>query len=340
MQPARCAPAKPEGAKGGRYERWQFPQLVCSGRQLSSAASCRSSCNTHRSGETSSRNAVAQQQHDGLHRRLRRRALRVHGRPQRSRARHVMLPMGHGPKFRVLKARCGRRWNRRCDPSGCYGFPCRTLCPYKLISQGFLFTRSPASHEAVMRVVNRRLISTLGGLWRERQGGGYRVRLFGPSSLVVASGHHRARAGHQHGPPLQHGNLGPRRPRGTREDSRIRRPTGKLNLKGMMDAIKHMMRPYDTSNFSLAVFQVRASPDNRRTPSRVGVLTQRQTRAKEMPKYTLPDGHLDKGGASSSWNPNTSFHPLFRRLLPGLSGNMTWTDKIDHSPRNSCVDLR
>ncbi len=32
------------------------------------------------------------------------------------------------------------------------------------------------------------------------------------------------------------------------------------------------------------------------------------------------------------------FKPLFADFVPGISGNMTWTDRSFHSPRNSCVD--
>jgi hypothetical protein len=112
-----------------------------------------------------------------------------------------------------------------------------------------------------------------------------------------------------------------------------------LNLKGMMDAIEHMMRPYDTSTFSLAVFQVRASPDNAKdTRVEWSYSHNGKPAPSKCQTYTLPAGLIDKGGSVIVVESSYIFHPLFADVVPGISGNMTWTDKSMHSPRNSCVD--
>jgi Flp pilus assembly protein TadG len=111
------------------------------------------------------------------------------------------------------------------------------------------------------------------------------------------------------------------------------------NLASMMTSIKHMMQPYDTSTLKLGVFQVRASPDD---PSDTRVEWSYSHNGQNVPSkcqaYTLPSGLIDKGGSAIVVESTYVFHPLFADFVPGISGDMTWTEKSIHSPRNSCVD--
>ena len=111
------------------------------------------------------------------------------------------------------------------------------------------------------------------------------------------------------------------------------------NLASMMGSIKHMMQPYDSSSLRLAVFQVRASPDD---PNDTRVEWSYSYNGHSAPSrcqtYPLPSGLIVEGGSAIVVESSYVFHPLFADFVPGISGDMTWTDKSIHSPRNSCVD--
>lgn len=111
------------------------------------------------------------------------------------------------------------------------------------------------------------------------------------------------------------------------------------NLNSMMDAIQHMMQPYDTSSLKLGVFQVRASPDDA-DDTRVewSYSHNGMSVPSKCDTYALPSGLIDKGGSVIVVESSYVFHPLFADFVPGISGDMTWTEKSMHSPRNSCVD--
>jgi Flp pilus assembly protein TadG len=111
------------------------------------------------------------------------------------------------------------------------------------------------------------------------------------------------------------------------------------NLKSMMDAIAHMMHPYDTTSLKLGVFQVRASPDDA-ADTRVDWSYSHNGMSvpSKCASYALPAGLIDKGGSVIVVESSYVFHPLFADFVPGITGDMTWTEKSLHSPRNSCVD--
>ncbi len=111
------------------------------------------------------------------------------------------------------------------------------------------------------------------------------------------------------------------------------------NLSSMMKAIEQMMQPYDASSLKLGVFQVRASPDNA-NDTRVdwSYSYNGQSVPSKCQTYALPSGIIDKGGSVIVVELSFVFHPLFADFVPGFSGDITWTDKSLHSPRNSCVD--
>ena len=113
------------------------------------------------------------------------------------------------------------------------------------------------------------------------------------------------------------------------------------NLGHMMDAIDHMMQPYDASQLKLGVFQVRASPDDA-SDTRVDWSYSPPGHLLDVPSkcevYALPAGLVDKGGSVIVVKSEYLFHPLFGDFVPGITGDMKWTEKSIHSPRNSCVD--
>jgi Flp pilus assembly protein TadG len=111
------------------------------------------------------------------------------------------------------------------------------------------------------------------------------------------------------------------------------------NLDSMMDAIERMMDPYDSTSLKLGVFQVRASPDDA-SDTRVdwSYSHNGQTVPAKCDKYTLPAGVVEKGGSVIVVESGYVYHPLFGDFVPGITGDMNWTDKSLHSPRNSCVD--
>lgn len=111
------------------------------------------------------------------------------------------------------------------------------------------------------------------------------------------------------------------------------------NLASMMESIDHMMHPYDSSELQLGVFQVRASPDDANdTRIEWSYSYNGKTVPSKCEVYTMPSGIIDKGESAIVVESSYIFHPLFANILPGSTGNMTWTDKSIHSPRNSCVD--
>jgi Flp pilus assembly protein TadG len=111
------------------------------------------------------------------------------------------------------------------------------------------------------------------------------------------------------------------------------------NLAGIMESIKHMMNPFDPGQLKLAIFSVRASPTNASdTKVEWSYSHNGGSAPAKCSDYALPAGLIEKGGSVIVVESSYLFKPLFADFVPGFSGNMTWTDKSIHSPRNSCVD--
>jgi Flp pilus assembly protein TadG len=111
------------------------------------------------------------------------------------------------------------------------------------------------------------------------------------------------------------------------------------NLDGMMQSIEHVMRPYDPSSLKLAVFSVRASTtDADDTKVEWSYSYNNKDAPQKCDAYTLPEGLIGKGGSAIVVESSYLYKPLFADFVPGITGNMEWTDKSIHSPRNSCVD--
>ena len=70
------------------------------------------------------------------------------------------------------------------------------------------------------------------------------------------------------------------------------------NLAAMMDSIKYMMKPYDSSSLKMGVFQVRASPDDA-TDTRVdwSYSFNGYAAPQQCDTYALPTGLIDKGAS-------------------------------------------
>jgi Flp pilus assembly protein TadG len=110
------------------------------------------------------------------------------------------------------------------------------------------------------------------------------------------------------------------------------------NLGHMMEAIEHMMKPYDASSLKFSVFQVRASPNNASVTRVDWAYSHNMHVPSECEVYALPAGLVEKGGSVIVVQSEYQFHPLFADFVPGITGDMTWTENSMHSPRNSCVD--
>lgn len=111
------------------------------------------------------------------------------------------------------------------------------------------------------------------------------------------------------------------------------------NLAGILKSVEHSMAPYDTTDLKIAVISVKASSDDE-TDTKVewsyshnGMATPSKCSA-----YTLAPGVVGKGESVIVVESSYIFEAMFIKVVPALSGNITWTDKSFHSPRNSCVD--
>jgi len=113
------------------------------------------------------------------------------------------------------------------------------------------------------------------------------------------------------------------------------------NLEKMMGAVQHVMHPYDASTLKLGIFSVRASTTDAKDTKVEWryVFNEKADVPAKCSHYTLPDGLIDKGGSVIVVESSYDFKPLFADFVPGISGDLTWTDRSIHSPRNSCVDF-
>jgi hypothetical protein len=107
----------------------------------------------------------------------------------------------------------------------------------------------------------------------------------------------------------------------------------------MMKSIEHIMKPYDATDLKMAVFSVRASTTNA-ADTRVewSYSHNGKVAPAKCQTYALPTGLIGKGGSAIVVESSYIFKPVFGDYVPGITGNMTWTDKTLHSPRNACVD--
>lgn len=111
------------------------------------------------------------------------------------------------------------------------------------------------------------------------------------------------------------------------------------NLDSMMLSIKHIMQPYDSSSLKLGVFSVRASTkDANDTRVEWSYSFNGMNVPSKCQTYALPTNLVGKGESVIVVDSSIVFKPLFGDYVPGITGDMTWTGKSYHTPRNSCVD--
>jgi len=111
------------------------------------------------------------------------------------------------------------------------------------------------------------------------------------------------------------------------------------NLNSMMQSIRHIMEPFNTTDLKLGIFSVRASStDANDTKVEWAYSYNGKSVPAKCQAYALPSGLIGKGGSAIVVESSYVFKPLFADFVPGITGDMTWTERSIHSPRNSCVD--
>lgn len=113
-----------------------------------------------------------------------------------------------------------------------------------------------------------------------------------------------------------------------------------LEIDGIMKSAEHAMQPFSATTLKIGVMSIRAkSNDANNTKiewSRAyhGKTVPAQCATKSMPA----SGMITQGNAAIIVESEYMYKPILANLVPGFSTNMTWTDTITHSPRNSCVN--
>lgn len=111
-------------------------------------------------------------------------------------------------------------------------------------------------------------------------------------------------------------------------------------LDGMMKSIAHVMKPYSATVLKLGIVAVRAkSNDASNTRVEWSYAHSGYTVPAKCATYAMPaTGMLSNGGAAIVVESSYTYSPMLANIIPGFKTNMTWTDKVSYSPRNSCVD--
>ena len=111
------------------------------------------------------------------------------------------------------------------------------------------------------------------------------------------------------------------------------------NLAGIMESVEHAMAPHDTTDLKISIISVKASSDDE-TDTRVewSYSHNGMSAPSKCSAYTLPAGVVGEGESVIVVESSYIFRPMFTDVVPGMSGDVTWTDKSFHSPRNSCVE--
>ncbi len=117
------------------------------------------------------------------------------------------------------------------------------------------------------------------------------------------------------------------------------------SLAGMMDAIDHVMKPYDTSTLQIAVIPVMASISD---PDDTFIYAppykhNGATAPGKCSSYPMDQGMLTAGATAIVIESAYQFTPLLvsstvtQDIFSGM--NPSWEDKSIHSPRHSCIDF-
>lgn len=110
-------------------------------------------------------------------------------------------------------------------------------------------------------------------------------------------------------------------------------------LEGVMQAIDHVMRPYDTSSLKIGVISVQA--ENNKKKVKWSYSHNGETVPAKCADYTLPNGLLSDRGSVIVVTSSYEYAPVlvdYTQIKEIFSGKVNWTDKSTHTPRRvSCV---
>lgn len=116
------------------------------------------------------------------------------------------------------------------------------------------------------------------------------------------------------------------------------------DLDGMMQAIEHLMRPYESNTLSLGIIAVRAPMDPAQQPR---VEWSYAHNGKTVPAkcntYALPADLVSPGGRVIIVESAYNFRPMFvnwdnNPMKNNISGGLiSWSDKATLTPRSDCV---
>lgn len=110
-------------------------------------------------------------------------------------------------------------------------------------------------------------------------------------------------------------------------------------LTGMLISAEHVLEPYSSSPLQLAITQLRASSsDATKTTvewawSYHSMPISNCGDAKSMPDKNM----ISKGDAAIVVEAKYSYKPLLTNIIPGLIGDMTWSDTMTFAPRYGSV---
>jgi Flp pilus assembly protein TadG len=110
-------------------------------------------------------------------------------------------------------------------------------------------------------------------------------------------------------------------------------------LSGMLISAEHVMEPYSSAPLQLAVTQLRASStDATKTKVEWAWSYHNMPIANCGDDKSMPDKDMiTKGDAAIVIEAKYSYKPLLTNIIPGLIGDMTWTDTMTFSPRYGSV---
>lgn len=116
-------------------------------------------------------------------------------------------------------------------------------------------------------------------------------------------------------------------------------PEAKAALDGIMLSAQHVMEPYTSTPFRIAITQLRASssdPKNTNVEwsySYNGMPVTKCPLAKNMPAWNM----ITKGNAAIVVEAQYQYTPLLTNIIPNLIKQMNWSDTMAFSPRYGSV---
>jgi Flp pilus assembly protein TadG len=117
-------------------------------------------------------------------------------------------------------------------------------------------------------------------------------------------------------------------------------PTDASNaLTGVMVSAEHVMEPYSSAPLQLAITQLRASSsDATKTKVEWAWSYHNMAISNCGDDKSMPDKNMvSKGDAAIVVEAKYSYKPLLTNIIPGLIGDMTWSDTMTFAPRYGSV---